>query len=58
MKILITIAIIIASIFVSFMLFIIIGMSIERRRKQKRFNKDLEDYYIKYDKHFSNKNNR
>tara|TARA_R110001583_G_scaffold40461_1_gene129213 strand:- start:11492 stop:11665 length:174 start_codon:yes stop_codon:yes gene_type:complete len=56
MKILITIAIIIASIFVSFMLFIIIGMSIERRRKQKRFNKDLEDYYIKYDKHFSNKN--
>ena len=58
MKILIIIAIIIASIFTAFMLFIIIGMSIERRRKQKRFNKDLEDYYVKYDKQFSKTKNK
>ena len=58
MKIIIIIAIIIASIFTAFILFIIIGMHIERKRKQKRFNKDLEDYYIKYDKQFSNKKNR
>ena len=58
MKIIIIIAIIIASIFTAFILFIIIGMHIERRRKEKQFNKDLEDYYIKYDKQFSNKKNR
>ncbi len=57
MKIIIIIAIIIASLFTAFILFIIIGMSIERRRKQKRFNKNLEDYYVKYDKHFSCKKN-
>ena len=58
MKILIIIAIIIASLFTAFILFIIIGMSIERRRKQKRFNKDLEDYYVKYDKQFSKTKNK
>ena len=58
MKILIIIAIIIASIFTAFMLFIIIGMYIERRRKDKQFNKDLEDYYTKYDKQFSKTKNK
>ena len=58
MKIIITIAIIIASIFTAFILFIIIGMHIERRRKDKQFNKDLEDYYTKYDKQFNETKNK
>jgi uncharacterized protein YneF (UPF0154 family) len=57
MKILIIIAIVIASIFTAFILFIIIGMHIERKRKQKQFDKDLNDYYIKYDDQFNNKKN-
>lgn len=55
MKIIIIISIIIASIFTAFILFVIIGMYVERKRKDKQFNKDLEDYYIKYDKQFSKK---
>ena len=58
MKTLIIIAIVIASIFVMSFIFILIGMYFERRKKRKEFNKDLEDYYTKYDKQFNETKNK
>ena len=58
MKTLIIITIVISSIFVMSLIFILIGMIVERRKKRKEFNKDLEDYYTKYDKQFEETKNK